>query len=57
MRYEVFGNLSIDQDTGGSLTVGNPRADEVNSDLAPIEIRGQWCTIKQVLSHAVVGFG
>jgi hypothetical protein len=43
---EVFGDLAIDQDAGGSLTAGNPGTYEVNGDLATIEIRSQWCTIK-----------
>ena len=33
----------------------NPGAYEVNSDLATIEIHGQWRTIKQVLSHKASG--
>src|SRR5438093_1135079 len=52
---EVFGDLSIDQDIGGSLTAGNPGADEVNGDLGTIEIRGQWRAIEQVLSHKASG--
>src|SRR5262247_1886098 len=52
---QIFGDLSVDQDAGGRLTAGNPGTDEVNGDLATIEIRGQWRTIKQVLSHKVSG--
>src|SRR5262249_61685247 len=52
---EVFGDLAIDQDTGGRLTAGNPGTDEVNGGLATIEIRGQWGAIKQVLSHKASG--
>src|ERR1043166_2033217 len=52
---EVFGDLSIHQDAGGSLTASNPGADKVHGDLAAIEIRGQWRTIQQVLSHKASG--